>query len=222
MILKYNLDKLSNWCIGLLLLAMCLELALNIHSEFYLKLVEAFQDPEINIDISDEFIDLFDLAGVILGVGFLVIIITSAVLNLIWIYRSSFNAGILQPSEERVSPKWAVIWNFIPLLSLWKPYVAIKQTWNSTFNVNGDITRGLPMLFWFWWAAWVLNNILSNISFRISLAEDFDITRDIVIFDWIIFATTVPAYIIFIMIIHRITTKQVEIQNDLQVSGDVQ
>jgi hypothetical protein len=44
------------------------------------------------------------------------------ILFLLWYYRNHRNLGALGASELRFTPGWAVVWWFIPILNLWKPY----------------------------------------------------------------------------------------------------
>jgi hypothetical protein len=44
------------------------------------------------------------------------------ILVLLWFYRNHRNLPALGASELRFTPAWAVVWWFIPILNLWKPY----------------------------------------------------------------------------------------------------
>ena len=44
------------------------------------------------------------------------------ILLLLWYYRNHRNLAALGASELRFTPGWAVVWWFIPILNLWKPY----------------------------------------------------------------------------------------------------
>lgn len=83
-------------------------------------------------------------------------------------FRMMKNLDGLGASGERTSPTMAVVWYFIPVANIFLPYRAVKQIWKGTFELapepgpdDGVITA--------WWVCWVLSNITSTVSFRMSM-----------------------------------------------------
>lgn len=81
------------------------------------------------------------------------------VLFLMWIHRTNRNAHSLSGGMD-VTPGWAVGWFFVPLVSLWKPFQALDQTW----RVSTDPTRwkalDTPFLLRLWWGLYLSSNVI--------------------------------------------------------------
>ncbi len=86
------------------------------------------------------------------GLAYVVTYIVSAVLVLIWYLRSVRNAHGLSNGVE-TSPKWAIWWFIIPLVSWWKPYSMTSELWRS--SLAPDRWKGLsdPALLRWWWGS---------------------------------------------------------------------
>lgn len=61
----------------------------------------------------------------------LVISIVSAILTLFWYYRANKNIHAFG-AKEVTSPIMSVIWWFIPIAFLWKPYSVAQQIWKAS------------------------------------------------------------------------------------------
>jgi len=83
--------------------------------------------------------------------------IFTLILFLIWFYRAYRNLPALGATELRFTPRWAVIWWFIPIFNFWKPYqvtVEIMKSSDSTVGRTDSATRKLmdrPNLVLIWW-----------------------------------------------------------------------
>ena len=102
------------------------------------------------------------------GLAYVVTYIVSAILVLIWYLRSVRNAHALSNGVE-TSPKWAIWWFIIPLVSWWKPYSMTSELWRS--SLAPDRWKGLPdpvLLRWWWGSvlvggfAFAIGNALSR------------------------------------------------------------
>lgn len=85
-----------------------------------------------------------------------------------WIYRAAANvvaAGI--PGFE-YTPSWAVGWFFVPIANLFRPFSAMRQIWNASHGEQGERLNHANGLLAFWWGCWIISNIASNISFRMT------------------------------------------------------
>ena len=126
-----------------------------------------------------------------------------------WVYRVNLNAKVLAP-DKPTSPAWSVGWYFVPIAALWKPYQAIRETWQISTDRKNWRAAAYPLLLRQWWALWIISNILSNVSFRLSLQTDvsgmaalggvFDLLSDLI---------DVPCDLVFIAIIRQLTALQV-------------
>jgi hypothetical protein len=87
-----------------------------------------------------------------------------------WVNRSCKNAWLLNPPKMRTSPGLAVGYYFIPVISLWKPYVSMCEIRNASFGMRDQLTTLLPL----WWFAWVAYLLMTagRISGRFSSNEE--------------------------------------------------
>jgi hypothetical protein len=109
------------------------------------------------------------IAGV-LAIASFVALIACFILVGCWIYRASANAHSFS-NEMTISPGWAVGWYFVPFANLFKPYQAMREIWMASHfraNWHGEPTPGLLVG---WWALWIITNILSNLAWRLSVAD---------------------------------------------------
>ena len=61
----------------------------------------------------------------------LVTVIVIGIITLIWFYRASKNIHDFG-AKNVSSPRMAVIWWFIPITNLWKPYQVAQQLWKAS------------------------------------------------------------------------------------------
>jgi hypothetical protein len=79
------------------------------------------------------------------------------ILFLLWFYRAHRNLPALEATELRFTPRWAIIWWFIPILNFWKPYQVtleiIKSSDPSVGATDSSTRRALmrPSLVLMWW-----------------------------------------------------------------------
>jgi hypothetical protein len=97
------------------------------------------------------------------------IAIATIVLFAMWIYRANFNARQLGAQGMKFSPGWSIGYYFIPILSFWKPYQAMREIWQASKNPASwkSVDRG-AVLPW-WWFFFLANNILGQAVLRTSL-----------------------------------------------------
>ncbi len=105
--------------------------------------------------------EAFTTAGAALV--YLLTYLVSAFLVLMWYLRSVRNAHALSNGVE-TSPKWAIWWFFIPLVSLWKPYSMTSELWRSSRQPDGWKSLPDPALLRWWWGAVLVSGIVINIS----------------------------------------------------------
>ena len=63
---------------------------------------------------------------------YFVTFVSTAVAFCLWIHRVSRNLGPLTTEERRFSPRWAVIWWFVPLMQLFLPYQVVREVWRGS------------------------------------------------------------------------------------------
>ncbi|RZM16111.1 MAG: DUF4328 domain-containing protein [Sphingomonas sp.] len=85
-----------------------------------------------------------------------------------WIYLTSRNAHALGAAMA-VTPGWAVGWFFVPIANLWKPFQAVRETWQVSADPHAPDTVPIPAVLRIWWGCWIASSLISNIDFRLSM-----------------------------------------------------
>ena len=100
-------------------------------------------------------------AGIVGPVAIISVVafLLTAILFACWTYRASANAHVIADGLS-ISAGWAVGWYFVPVMSLFQPYVAMKETWlASKYGSNwgdAEVTGLLP----FWWVTWLVSGFM--------------------------------------------------------------
>jgi hypothetical protein len=68
-----------------------------------------------------------------------------------------------------ISPPWAVGWYFVPIAFLWKPFQALRETWQVSAAPLAWVSVPVPNLLRWWWGLWLSDSILGNVSVRLSI-----------------------------------------------------
>lgn len=154
----------------------------------------------------------------VIALGGLVLLVATAVAFLMWKHRSHKNLKALGAVGMNHTPGWAVGGYFVPFLNLIRPcQVMIEIARGSDPHSIGVYLRdkrhvhSLPLV-GFWWAAWLLHNILGNVvlRLRINLGDPPDITdvTRLNTLDAVDDAVTVIAAILAIFVVHAIQARQ--------------
>lgn len=95
------------------------------------------------------------------------IAITTVVLFSMWIYRANLNARRLGASNMEFTPGWAVGYYFIPILSLWKPYQAMREIWQASKSpATWPAEKPGAILPW-WWFSFLGYNLMDRMASKI-------------------------------------------------------
>ena len=164
-----NSSNLTNW-VRYLLYAQVLVAVVSLFSNYleyqllsdyqngvYASQEQAVADGETN-----------DRRQQILGVAYLLVFIISGFLILRWIHRANFNARQLGAQGMKFTPGWSIGYYFIPILTLWKPYQAMKEVWQASHNPSNWATEKVSPIVGLWWFLWITSNMLGQAIFRMS------------------------------------------------------
>ena len=110
---------------------------------------------------------LESLVGLVASLTALLLVVTS-VSVLMWIHRANYNARQLGATGMKFTPGWAVGWYFIPIASIWKPYQAMKEICQASFNPRRWWDEERPALLPAWWALWLLATGAEGVSWSVS------------------------------------------------------
>lgn len=108
------------------------------------------------------------------SVGDAIVIIATAILYLRWVYLSKRNAMVFGGSRIAYGAGWSVGLFFIPVLSLWKPYVSAQETFRASNPDYGQNWQEAPCpgLLGVWWALWLALSVLGQYIFQFEPAAD--------------------------------------------------
>jgi len=123
-------------------------------------------------EVDEEMISGIDDRNVLVGLSQVAALLAGAIAFAMLTYRASRNALSYGQMLMKFSPGWAVGFYFIPLVSLWKPYYAMKEIWQAS-DPTGDVHPGsveVPALLPVWWWAFVVHNLAGQITFRMARA----------------------------------------------------
>jgi hypothetical protein len=95
------------------------------------------------------------------GASYALILVTSVamILSLKWFFRVNANARSLSATPLRVSPLGAVLWQFAPLVAVWKTWLAFRQCWQTSAQPDRWRAARVPGLLYVWWALFAIGHI---------------------------------------------------------------
>ncbi|HEU5116180.1 MAG TPA: DUF4328 domain-containing protein, partial [Isosphaeraceae bacterium] len=93
----------------------------------------------------------------LIGVGYLVVFLVTAITFLKWIYRANLNSRGFGAQNMQFSPRGAVGYYFVPFVNLVRPYQAMKEIWQISHGPSHwQANPGSALLGW-WWALWLIS-----------------------------------------------------------------
>ena len=157
---------------------------------------------------SQDALQAVDQFTLVAGGTYTLIYILCAIAVARWIYRASENAHTLS-DELTISPGWAVGWYFVPIATLFKPFQAMRETWQASLSPHDPGSVEVPQSMQLWWGLWILASVLGNISFRMSL--NAKTAADLVLSSWVdivSLAVDVPLAVLLITLMRQISANQ--------------
>jgi hypothetical protein len=155
---------LSRWLEGLLGLYIVVRAAAFIVDLLQLKLLDLAGT--VSSSQFQTWAEASDQREQIVAVLFLAVLVITVVVFACWIVRANRNARALGAVGMTFSPGWSVGWYFVPIVSLWKPFQAMREIWKASVNPTGWKSLPTDPLIGWWWAAFVLSCITGQASFR--------------------------------------------------------
>ncbi len=116
---------------------------------------------------TDEQLGNNDLRVQLVMVVYWVFFIMSGIIFIMWFRRAYFNLHQLGRSLQ-FSEAWAVGSWFVPILSFFRPFMIMKELFNTTelvlYRSGIKSIKNFPMTYLgLWWVLWLLNNIMVQI-----------------------------------------------------------
>lgn len=108
--------------------------------------------------------------AMLLGLFSLVVQVASllaGVFFLLWIHQAAKNVRAFGHEGLSFTPGWCVGWWFIPIASIWMPYLAVKEVWRASDpnamraeSPTAWTTSPVPSTMPVWWATYVIAGFL--------------------------------------------------------------
>jgi hypothetical protein len=108
----------------------------------------------------------------LISIVYIVVFIVSGFLILKWIYRANYNARQLGAENMAFTPGWSVGYYFIPVLTLWKPYQAMKEIWKASKNPSYLGSSSASFILPIWWTLWLIVGFLGQAILKLSMRAD--------------------------------------------------
>ncbi|WP_298640393.1 DUF4328 domain-containing protein [uncultured Cardiobacterium sp.] len=173
---KYSkLQSLTRYLYG----AVCLSLGCLIFEAAYFGFVRFLlakaKSPNAP-HFSLKFLQLIDSLYKIVAVSHAVLLFITAVLVLIWTYRTNANLHFFKAGRIRYKPQETIWCWLIPIISAIAPYQIIKEIWQKSLKLiknENNLETGIISI---WWLSFILGNISGCIGIRWLINNPFDIT----------------------------------------------
>jgi hypothetical protein len=161
-----SLTPLTKWITIIFGLMILVELVSDVHAMVTINvmgrvLAEApYDEAELTA------IDTRNMALVVLS---LAAGITAVVLFCMFMVRANKNARSFG-SPMSIRPGWAAGYFFVPVVSLWKPYQAMKEIWQGSDPDPNAVALAVrvPSLLGWWWALYLLHNVGSRAVWQVN------------------------------------------------------
>ena len=167
---------------------------------FYISQEQAIADGEEN-----------DQRQLLVGVIYFIVFIVSGFFILRWIHRANYNARQLGAENMKFSPGWSIGYYFIPILTLWKPYQAMKEIWKASKEPSDWTSQSESNILTLWWLLWLISGFLGQAVFKGAMrAEEIHELINLNIITQISDATDIALALVFLTIVNKVHSMQSE------------
>lgn len=199
--LKPNAER-AKYAIMLIWIVLAVEIIACISNYFQVGLLQTALNGEF---ISDTDANSNDTRQQLIAILFLIVYVISAITFIQWFRRAYYNLHILVKGLLNTEGWAAGAW-FVPIVSLFKPYqimTEMSQKSKELISKNNSTSESIntsSSTIGFWWALWIINNILGQISFRLPMntIEEMIVSTNIDVYSILL---QVPLAIITVKII---------------------
>lgn len=91
------------------------------------------------------------------------------IIFLIWVYRATRNAKYLSAAKQKIGPKWAVGWYFVPFANFWMPAATMNEIW---WRSSWPVRKARPFSVRLWWLLTVVAALADRLGARAGSASD--------------------------------------------------
>lgn len=122
------------------------------------------------VDLTADEVSLAGWLATLVYLAYFLVLIASAIVVAMWIHRAHANLRASSLEGLEFSPGWAVGWYFVPIANLFKPFQAMRELWANSLAYRDSFGQEADHRLRLWWGAWIVGNILSNVSARLTLS----------------------------------------------------
>lgn len=108
----------------------------------------------------------------IVGILYLIVFVVSGFLILRWIHRANYNVRQLGAENMKFTPGWSIGYYFIPILTLWKPYQAMREIWKTSKSPSDWRAQDSSGILQVWWFLWLISIFLGQAILRLSMRSE--------------------------------------------------
>jgi hypothetical protein len=128
-----------------------------------------------NLDFDSKYYNLITAGIGLLAIIQLIIYVLTIIFFIMWFRRAYNNLHLMGSRHLEFSEGWAAGSWFVPFVNLGRPYKIMKDIWNETQLLGRNPSEGFQAedggIVGWWWAMWIIGNIISNISFRMQMGS---------------------------------------------------
>jgi hypothetical protein len=159
-VLRYNNNVLIQILTAMFVLGILAAIVAAISNYMQIQLLS-------NTPLSEQAIQWNDIRQTICAITSLIILLVTSIFFGTYVIRAHHNVRGFGAKGMTITPGWAFGYFFVPILTLFKPYVAMSELWRASQSPT-QWTNNSTGLVPLWWTFWIVSNILGQISFRMS------------------------------------------------------
>lgn len=154
------------------------------------------------------------LSRVIACISLAMLVIT-CVIFIRWFRRAYFNLHIYNPTYASLDEGWAAGSWFVPIQNFIRPLRIMREIWKGSLNIlntNPDSNSSTARLN-AWWIAWLVNNVLGQISFRLyRQADDIASFQTALECSFAVDIASIIGALLLMRIVQKIRSRELEIE----------
>ena len=218
-------DGAARWTKGLMVAILVLSIVSVVSGLLQIELLSRATTG----GISDAEAAANDSRQQLIGILQFLLFLGTAVAFLMWFHRAHKNLTSLGGRDLKYSPGWAVGGFFVPFLNLVRPLQVMREIWHGSepsglerdLASSGPSIRnqlGTPPLVGWWWALFLVSNLLGNITARMTFAPNQTLDRLLALSALLVFSDLIeiPGAVVAIRLVGRLTTWQAERAEDVR------
>lgn len=119
-------------------------------------------------------LDANDTREQALGLLTMGLYLVTAIAFVAWFKRAYDNLAAFGQTPAH-GTGWAIGGWFVPILSLFRPFQIAREIWNKSdpdAREDDVALETTPPILGLWWGAWILGNVIGQISFRLTMGAN--------------------------------------------------